>query len=48
MTGPYHGNRLIDVSNRAAELLEFKGNGVARVRSNMLPGRRLKVPTTVN
>src|SRR4051794_18204468 len=29
---PYHGNRLIDVSNRAAELLEFKGNGVARVR----------------
>jgi rare lipoprotein A len=30
--GPYHGNRLIDVSNRAAELLEFKGNGVAHVR----------------
>src|SRR5712672_4294026 len=30
--GPYHGNRLIDVSNRAAELLEFKSNGVARVR----------------
>jgi rare lipoprotein A len=30
--GPYHGNRLIDVSNKAAELLEFKGNGVARVR----------------
>jgi rare lipoprotein A len=30
--GPYHGNRLIDVSNRAAELLDFKGNGVARVR----------------
>src|SRR5450631_275216 len=30
--GPYAGNRLIDVSNRAAELLEFKGNGVARVR----------------
>jgi rare lipoprotein A len=30
--GPYHNNRLIDVSNRAAELLEFKGNGVARVR----------------
>src|SRR3981189_1479264 len=30
--GPYHGNRLIDVSNRAAELLEFKGNGGARVR----------------
>ena len=30
--GPYHGNRLIDVSNKAAELLEFKANGVARVR----------------
>lgn len=30
--GPYHGNRLIDVSNRAAELLKFKRNGVARVR----------------
>src|SRR3954469_5297201 len=30
--GPYHGDRLIDVSNKAAELLEFKENGVARVR----------------
>jgi rare lipoprotein A len=30
--GPYHGNRLIDVSNKAAELLEFKLNGVAAVR----------------
>jgi peptidoglycan lytic transglycosylase len=30
--GPYHGNRLVDVSNKAAELLDFKGNGVARVR----------------
>src|SRR5689334_9498883 len=30
--GPYHGNRLIDVSNKAAELLEFKAHGVARVR----------------
>lgn len=30
--GPYHGNRLIDVSNRTAELLDFKNNGVARVR----------------
>src|SRR5277367_4136126 len=30
--GPYHGNRLIDVSHKAAELLDFKGNGVARVR----------------
>lgn len=30
--GPYHGNRLIDVSNKAAELLDFKRNGVATVR----------------
>src|SRR5580658_3715018 len=30
--GPYHGNRVMDVSSRAAELLEFKGNGVAKVR----------------
>ena len=30
--GPYHGNRLIDVSNKAAELLQFKSSGVARVR----------------
>jgi rare lipoprotein A len=30
--GPYHGNRVMDVSSRAAELLEFKSNGVAQVR----------------
>jgi rare lipoprotein A len=30
--GPYHGNRLIDVSHKAAELLAFKSTGVARVR----------------
>jgi rare lipoprotein A len=30
--GPYHGNRLIDVSNTAARLLEFRHNGVGRVR----------------
>ncbi|KIZ36688.1 lipoprotein [Rhodopseudomonas palustris] len=30
--GPYHGNRVIDVSNRAATLLEFKGKGIAHVR----------------
>jgi rare lipoprotein A len=30
--GPYHGDRLMDVSSKAAELLEFKGNGIARVR----------------
>lgn len=30
--GPYHGNRIIDVSNRAAKLLEFQSRGVAPVR----------------
>lgn len=30
--GPYHGNRIIDVSHKAADLLGFQGNGVARVR----------------
>jgi rare lipoprotein A len=30
--GPYHGNRLIDVSNTAARLLEFRHNGIGRVR----------------
>ncbi len=30
--GPYHGNRIIDVSNTAAHLLDFRSNGIARVR----------------
>jgi rare lipoprotein A len=30
--GPYHGNRVMDVSSRAADLLEFKGTGIAQVR----------------
>ncbi len=30
--GPYAKNRLIDLSSKAAELLRYKGNGVARVR----------------
>lgn len=30
--GPYHGNRLIDVSHNAANLLEFRQNGIGRVR----------------
>src|SRR5450755_4029432 len=40
--GPYHGNRLIDVSNKAAELLEFKGNGVAKVRVEYVARAPLK------
>jgi rare lipoprotein A len=30
--GPYHSNRLIDVSRKTAHLLGFRSNGVARVR----------------
>jgi len=30
--GPYAGNREIDLSGKAAELLGFRGNGLARVR----------------
>ena len=30
--GPYHANREIDVSSKAAELLGFRGHGVAKVR----------------
>lgn len=30
--GPYHSDRLIDVSSEAARLLDFHGDGVARVR----------------
>jgi rare lipoprotein A len=30
--GPYAANRVIDLSHKAAELLDFRGNGVARVR----------------
>jgi rare lipoprotein A len=30
--GPYHANRIIDVSQRVAEALEFKHSGTARVR----------------
>ncbi len=30
--GPYHANREIDLSHKAADVLGFKGNGVSRVR----------------
>ena len=30
--GPYHGNREIDLSGKAAELLDFRDRGLARVR----------------
>jgi rare lipoprotein A len=34
--GPFSKGRIIDVSKRAAELLEFKNNGTARVRVQVL------------
>ncbi|MDJ1156790.1 septal ring lytic transglycosylase RlpA family protein [Chelatococcus sp. SYSU_G07232] len=34
--GPYHGNRLIDVSQRAAEALDFHRMGTARVKVEYL------------
>src|SRR5579871_1979891 len=30
--GPYHANRVIDVSRKTADLLGFRGTGIARVR----------------
>lgn len=30
--GPYHQDRIIDVSHRTADLLGFQGNGIARVK----------------
>lgn len=34
--GPYHGGRVIDVSERTAGLLDFKRNGTARVKVDYL------------
>ncbi|MGB4106721.1 MAG: septal ring lytic transglycosylase RlpA family protein [Alphaproteobacteria bacterium] len=34
--GPFKRGRVIDVSQRAAELLDFKGNGTAKVRLDLL------------
>ena len=36
--GPYAHNRVLDVSERAAELLGFKGQGTAKVRIDVLEG----------
>src|SRR5271169_3202222 len=30
--GPYHGGRVMDVSSRAADVLDFKGTGTAKVK----------------
>ena len=37
--GPYRKGRIIDVSDNAAELLDFKRKGVTRVRIEVVPGR---------
>ena len=34
--GPFHDNRIIDLSKRAAELLGFKNKGIAKVRVRIL------------
>lgn len=34
--GPFHGNRAIDLSKRAAELLEFRNRGTAKVKIQLL------------
>ena len=41
--GPYSNGRIIDVSERAAELLEFKDKGTARVRVRIVPDLSKKV-----
>lgn len=35
--GPFHGDRLIDLSWAAAKKLDFLGNGTARVEVALLP-----------
>lgn len=42
--GPFVGNRLIDVSRRAAQLLGFEKKGVTQVRVQAVNGPRAKVP----
>ncbi|QLP97950.1 MAG: septal ring lytic transglycosylase RlpA family protein [Rhodoblastus sp.] len=34
--GPYHGGRVMDMSSRVADLLDFKGAGTARVKVDYL------------
>lgn len=34
--GPYHGGRVMDLSQRVAELLEFRGAGTARIKVDYL------------
>jgi rare lipoprotein A len=40
--GPFHGNRALDVSQRVAEVLDFKSRGMARVRIDYVGPASLK------
>jgi len=42
--GPFVGDRLIDVSRRAAQLLGFEKKGVTKVRVQAVPGPRGELP----
>ncbi|WP_318246087.1 septal ring lytic transglycosylase RlpA family protein [Stappia indica] len=39
--GPFHGNRKIDLSERAATMLDYKSNGVAKVKIEYLGKARM-------
>ena len=41
--GPFARGRVIDVSQRAAELLEFKNRGTAKVKLELLPAESMQV-----
>ncbi len=45
--GPFVGNRLIDVSRRAAQLLGFEKKGVTRVRIQAVTGPRGELPRQI-
>jgi len=45
--GPFVGNRLIDVSRRAAQLLGFEKRGVTRVRVQAVNGPRGELPQKI-
>ncbi|WP_394708239.1 septal ring lytic transglycosylase RlpA family protein [Breoghania sp.] len=39
--GPFHGNRVIDLSSKVADMLDFKSNGTAKVRVQYVGRARL-------
>ena len=45
--GPYRGGRVMDVSSRVADVLDFKGAGTAQGEGRICrPARRSRAPTT--